>query len=224
MNPNQLDIDWQNYVNNLKQTNPQMYGSVDPTDARYFTQKNDPMFYQKVYTGGINATQQNPGSLISGVSPVTNSSNLPTSPLNTAPYNFQSTSSLTAPTTTQNQTFQNTQTRQQQIDNSTAQGVIQPQMQALNNMPTSSNPATSPAIPNNPDPNVAPQMNALNASTPVAPTTNNGVGNSTSGNQMLPGQTAASFGNISQQMTPQDQQRQAIKTDPNNITGYQEGV
>lgn len=72
------------------------------------------------------------------------------------------------------------------------------------------------------------------------PTSNNGVGNSTSGNQVTPttpqvlptagngvgnstsgGQVGASIGNISQQMTPQDQQRQAIGTDPNNITGYQ---
>lgn len=135
---------------------------------------------------------------------------------------------LTTPPTTQDQTFQNTQTRQQQIDNSTAQGVIQPQMQALNNTPTSSNPATNPAIPNTITPtnsNISPQISALNTSTApqsAIPTTNNGVGNSTSGNQMLPGQTGASFGNISQQMTPQDQQRQAIKTDPNNITGYQD--
>jgi len=69
-------------------------------------------------------------------------------------------------------------------------------------------------------PNAIPQIGALNQG--AIPTTNNGVGNSTSGTQFLPGQIGASFGNISQPMTPQDQQRQAIKTDPNNITGYQD--
>lgn len=81
--------------------------------------------------------------------------------------------------------------------------------------PTSTPTATPAPIPG--------QLNALNTTTQSAtPTTDNGVGNSTSGSQLLPGQTSASLGNISNQMTPQEQQRQAIGTDPNNITGYQD--
>ncbi len=101
-----------------------------------------------------------------------------------------------------------------------------------NNNPTQTTmPANPiPPSPTNTLPNVNPQLNALNTTgntnsttAPVGatPTTNNGVGNSTSGNQFTAGQTGASFGNVSQQTTPQDSQRQAI-ANPNNITGYQD--
>lgn len=72
-------------------------------------------------------------------------------------------------------------------------------------------------VQNNPVPNsnITNQVNSLNQG--ATPTTDNGVGNSTSGTQYSPGQTAASFGQI-----PQNQQRQSlVNQDPNNITGYQ---
>lgn len=87
------------------------------------------------------------------------------------------------------------------------------QTQALQNQIPNNNVITPPT----PSPNLAPQINALNT-----PTTNNGVGNSMSGSQYTPGQVAAGFGNISNPLISQDQQRQAIKTDLNNITGYQD--
>lgn len=62
---------------------------------------------------------------------------------------------------------------------------------------------------------VSSQLGALSTATNT-----NGVGNSTSGNQMLPGQVGASLGNIASPQT-QTSQVNAINTDPNNITGYQ---
>ncbi len=93
--------------------------------------------------------------------------------------------------------------------------------------PTNNNPATNgTGLANhvtgqNAPPNPLPIGGQIGAIPGATPTTNNGVGNSSTGAQYNPGQTGASIGNVSQQMTPQDQQRQAIGTDPTNITGYQ---
>lgn len=76
--------------------------------------------------------------------------------------------------------------------------------------------------PSTPNSNIGSQLGAISnpsisGTQGAIPTTNSGVGNSTSGNQYTPGQTGASFGAI-----PQEQQRQSlVNTDPNNITGYQ---
>lgn len=72
--------------------------------------------------------------------------------------------------------------------------------------------------PNNPPPATPPVAGQIGA----IPNTNNGVGNSTTGNQYTSGQVAAGFGNVSNSLIPQEQQRQAMKVDPNNITGYQD--
>jgi len=70
-------------------------------------------------------------------------------------------------------------------------------------------------------PNISGQLSAIPQTSNSSSTSSDSlVGNSTSGSQYSPGQVGASLGNIAQQ-TPQDAQRQALKTDPNNITGYQ---